>query len=60
LWDIGGDPKKEARTSFSEEKEAKRLSIAVADLSGKIRDSRIKVFWFFFSKKNCFLNHLPH
>jgi hypothetical protein len=42
-------------SSFSEEKEAKRLSFlcAVPDRSGGRK--RKKVFWFFFSKKNRFL-----
>jgi hypothetical protein len=39
-------------SSFSEEKEAKRLLPGCRRLVG---DSRQKVFWFFFSKKNIFL-----
>jgi hypothetical protein len=35
-------------------KEAKDFYVAVAVLSGYVRQN-IKVFWFFFSKKNCFL-----
>jgi hypothetical protein len=51
----------EGRTSFPEEKEAKRLSIVVPSLSGKAGHRRIKVFWFFFSKKNRLLpTRWPH
>jgi hypothetical protein len=55
LGDNGGGTvrAKEGRSSFSEEKEAKRL------LSGRgarwrpaVHNQWIKVFWFFFSKKN--------
>jgi biotin synthase len=37
------------------EKEAKSFCAAVADLSGDGATAEIKVFWFFFSKKNCLL-----
>jgi hypothetical protein len=42
-------------SSFSEEKEAKRL---LSDGAAFSRAERIKVFWFFFSKKNM-LTYLP-
>jgi hypothetical protein len=47
-------------SSFSEEKEAKRLSF-ICNPAGaqKIPSKMIKVFWFFFSKKNPFLPTLP-
>jgi hypothetical protein len=38
-------------SSFSEEKEAKRLLLGCRGVAG---DSRAKVFWFFFLKKNSF------
>jgi hypothetical protein len=42
-------------SSFCEQKEAKKLHpLAPASLVG-VSCQRIKVFWFFFSKKNCFL-----
>jgi hypothetical protein len=40
---------KQGSTSFSVEKEAKRLSSILASSPGA---KRMKVFWFFFSKKN--------
>ncbi len=40
---------------FSEEKKQKTFIHLSGPLSGKVRDSRKKVFWFFFSKKNFFL-----
>jgi hypothetical protein len=43
--------KKEA-SSFSEEKEAKRLFPFVPRFPGRRGAKRMKVFWFFFSKKN--------
>jgi hypothetical protein len=42
-------------SSFSEEKEAKRLSFICAGGCFE-RAQRMKVFWFFFSKKNFFLS----
>jgi hypothetical protein len=39
-------------SSFSEEKEAKRLHLFVQGYIGPVRIKRTKVFWFFFSKKN--------
>jgi hypothetical protein len=52
---------KQARTSFSEEKEAKRLfySMVVALAASRQCPRETEVFWFagglaFFSKKNCF------
>jgi hypothetical protein len=39
-------------SSFSEEKEAKRLFSIGARLPGRARRKGMKVFWFFFSKKN--------
>jgi hypothetical protein len=42
---------KQARSSFSEEKEAKRL-LSVCGGNTQPRAKRTKVFWFFFSKKN--------
>jgi hypothetical protein len=41
-------------SSFSVEKEAKRLSITHAERRQAPRKG-MKVFWFFFSKKNAFL-----
>jgi hypothetical protein len=41
---------KQASTSFSVEKEAKRLSTVYS--VGTTAAKRMKVFWFFFSKKN--------
>jgi hypothetical protein len=43
------------RVFFSEEKKQKTFARAVAVLSGGVRHVA-KVFWFFFSKKNCFLS----
>jgi hypothetical protein len=42
------------KTLFSESKKQKTFAKAVAALSGGTRQIA-KVFWFFFSKKNCFL-----
>jgi hypothetical protein len=42
---------KQARSSFSVEKEAKRLS-SVCGGATQPRAKGLKVFWFFFSKKN--------
>jgi hypothetical protein len=51
---VGGEVKQES--SFSEEKEAKRLFIHLGrDLTVQTRSNGKKVFWFFFSKKNRFL-----
>jgi hypothetical protein len=47
------------RTSFSEEKEAKRLLLLGAFACQRPRPKRIKVFWFFFSKKNRLLTETP-
>jgi hypothetical protein len=41
---------------FSEEKKQKTFIRLSGPLSGETRDSRMKVFWFFFSKKNFFPN----
>jgi hypothetical protein len=43
-------PKQES--SFSEEKEAKRLSPLARVLDDRHACKRTEVFWFFFSKKN--------
>jgi hypothetical protein len=40
------------RSSFSEEKEPKRLLLLGAVARQNPRPKGIKVFWFFFSKKN--------
>jgi hypothetical protein len=46
----------EARKDFfSEEKKQKTFIRWSGPLSGESRDSGMKVFWFFFSKKNFFL-----
>jgi hypothetical protein len=52
--------KKEGRTSFFEKKEAKKLCPCGPRRPQRARQSP-KVFWFFFSKKNCFLTayHQP-
>jgi hypothetical protein len=42
-------------SSFSEEKEAKRLHPLARVLDARHACQRIKVFWFFFPKKNRFL-----
>jgi hypothetical protein len=55
---MGGSEGKEARSSFSEEKEAKRLYPLAAVFSGGRWVPVGKVFWFFFSKKNFFLPQL--
>jgi hypothetical protein len=44
---------KKERPSFLK-KRSKRLSFVGEDLSPEEGASRSKVFWFFFSKKNCF------
>jgi hypothetical protein len=46
-----GAEKVKVKNFFSEEKK-QRLSSPGPCQSGKIRDSLMKVFWFFFSKKN--------
>jgi len=54
----GGVPRQgsvEKESSFSGEKEAKRLYPLAPRLIIKTGPNRIKVFWFFFSKKNFFL-----
>jgi hypothetical protein len=48
-WGEGG---KEERSSFSEEKEAKRLYPMASHPPWRVRRKVGKVFWFFFSKKN--------
>jgi hypothetical protein len=51
---VGDEVKQDS--SFSEEKEAKRLFIHLRRaLTVQTRSNREKVFWFFFSKKNRFL-----
>jgi hypothetical protein len=47
---------REEESSFSEEKEAKRLLSAE---HCPLQANGTKVFWFFFSKKNAFLAFLP-
>jgi hypothetical protein len=46
-----------ASTSFCEQKEAKKRSVhwSVRPLPRTNAAGRLKVFWFFFSKKNTFL-----
>ncbi|MCQ4163017.1 hypothetical protein NON00_24275, partial [Roseomonas sp. GC11] len=47
-------------SSFSEEKEAKRLSFRLPPSPGTAGRSTEKVFWFFFFKKERFLFSLPN
>jgi hypothetical protein len=50
-----GARKGKKESSFSEEKEAKRLFIHCAEADMLAGCEVMKVFWFFFSKKNRFL-----
>jgi hypothetical protein len=50
----GGNPKEKVRKPFFfEKKKQKTFDFGVRRLAQR-RDQKIKVFWFFFSKKNCF------
>jgi hypothetical protein len=46
--------RRKKETSFSEEKEAKRLLSVCASPVRQAKRKRIKVFWFFFTKKQSF------
>ena len=46
-----------SKAFFFEKKKQKTFDSAVAD-SLKTRRQGVKVFWFFFSKNNCFLSYL--
>jgi hypothetical protein len=46
----------ERKSSFSEEKEAKRLYPFLRSAEPEAEIKWIEVFWFFFSKKNRFLD----
>ncbi len=49
------DRSEASKAFFSEEKKQKTFVSAAADLSGESATAETKAFWFFFSKKNCFL-----
>jgi hypothetical protein len=51
---------KEERTSFCEQKEAKKLYQFGSGWLHHRAKRRKKVFWFFFSKKNFFLPFIPY
>jgi hypothetical protein len=55
------DAPKQGSSSFLK-KRTKKLLLAVGDTtprSGAVTRSGVKFFWFFFSKKNCFLGAPP-
>ena len=58
MQDFGAGDRVYAKLSkafFFEKKKQKAFASAVAVLSGERATADAKVFWFFFSKKNCLL-----
>jgi len=49
----------ESKVSVFEKKKQKNFFSCGFGLSGKAQPRLVKVFWFFFSKKNCFLAAAP-
>ena len=54
------DRSKASKAFFFEKKKQKTFDYAIADLSGERATAESKVFWSFFSKKDCLLSLSQH